>query len=117
MTSEQKNAVLDSLAQLIDAHRKDVIAHNQIDLKNYSGEDPAMLDRLKVNNSKVNGMIDAIRQVQSLEDPIGTILYDFTRTDGLKIENRIVPFGKILIIYESRPDVTIEAAITAFKAR
>lgn len=116
MTTEQKNAVLTSLADLIQEHSQDIIAHNQLDLDQYTGDDPAMLDRLKVNEQKVIGMIDAIHHVRSLEDPVGNILYTHTRKDGLTIENKIVPFGKILIIYESRPDVTIEAAITAFKA-
>ena len=116
MNTKQKNAVLGSLAEFIKAHEKDIIAHNKKDLESYSGTDPAMLDRLKVNSTKVAGMLAAIHHVQSLADPIGKKLYTHTRQDGLTIENRIVPFGKILIIYESRPDVTIEAAITAFKA-
>lgn len=116
MTSEQKNAVLGTLAELIDTHRKEIIAHNKKDLELYTGKDPAMFDRLKVNDQKVDAMVKAIHHVQSLEDPVGKILYTYTREDGLTIENKVVPFGKILIIYESRPDVTIEAAVTAFKA-
>lgn len=116
MTSEQKNAVLGTLAELIDTEQEHIIAHNKKDLELYTGKDPAMFDRLKVDDKKVAGMIKAVRHVQSLEDPVGKILYSHTREDGLTIENKVVPFGKILIIYESRPDVTIEAAVTAFKA-
>ncbi len=116
MTTEQKNAVLGTLAELINNHQQDIIAQNKKDLDLYTGEDPAMFDRLKVDEKKVAGMVAAIQHVQSLKDPVGKILYTHTRPDGLTIENQVVPFGKILIIYESRPDVTIEAAVTAFKA-
>lgn len=61
-------------------------------------------------------MIRSLGEVAAQADPEGKILYQHTREDGLQIENRTVPFGTILIIYESRPDVTIEAAATAFKA-
>jgi glutamate-5-semialdehyde dehydrogenase len=116
MTTKQKNQVLGTLAELIEKHQQDILARNKTDLDLYTGKDAAMLDRLKMNDSKIAGMIAAIHHVRLLEDPIGKILYTHTREDGLTIENQIVPFGKILIIYESRPDVTIEAAITAFKA-
>jgi glutamate-5-semialdehyde dehydrogenase len=116
MTTKQKNQVLGTLAELIEKHQQDILARNKTDLDLYKGKDAAMLDRLKMNDSKIAGMIAAIHHVRLLEDPIGKILYTHTREDGLTIENQIVPFGKILIIYESRPDVTIEAAITAFKA-
>ena len=74
------------------------------------------MDRLKVNEDKVEGMVTAVEQVLLLPDPQGEILSSYTHPNGMLIENRVVPFGSILIIYESRPDVTIEAAITAFKA-
>jgi len=78
--------------------------------------DASTKDRLKVDEKKIGGMIQSLRDVAELPDPEGKILYGYTRPDGLRIENRSVPFGTILIIYESRPDVTIEAAATAFKA-
>ena len=89
---------------------------NELDMNSFADMDESMKDRLKVDENKVDGMIRSLREVAEQDDPEGKILYDFTREDGLHIVNRTVPFGTILIIYESRPDVTIEAAATAFKA-
>ncbi len=79
-------------------------------------DDTSMEDRLKVDDAKIEGMSRSLKEVAQMDEPVGKLLYEFTREDGLHIENRTVPFGTILIIYESRPDVTIEAAATAFKA-
>ena len=82
----------------------------------FPGMDDSMKDRLKVDDKKIDGMIRSLEEVASQPDPEGRILYEFVREDRLRIVNQTVPFGTILIIYESRPDVTIEAAATAFKA-
>ena len=110
------NNVLKTLAELLDKNRQKIIDVNQEDFNAYEGSDKAMLDRLKVDNNKISGMIEAVNTAMKLEDPAGKVLYTYIHENGLKIENKTVPFGKILIIYESRPDVTIEAAVTAFKA-
>ena len=78
--------------------------------------DESMKDRLKVDDSKIDGMINSLKEVSHQVDPEGKVLYNHLREDGLRVINKTVPFGTILIIYESRPDVTIEAAATAFKA-
>jgi glutamate-5-semialdehyde dehydrogenase len=78
--------------------------------------DDAMRDGLKVDERKIEGMMQALEEVALQDDPEGKTLYEYIREDGLRVTNRTVPFGTILIIYESRPDVTIEAAATAFKA-
>lgn len=114
--TSQKNQVLAMLAQLIDSAQDQILLANHKDVSNYQGEDESMLDRLKVNKAKIKGMIASVKQAITLNDPEGKILFTHQPDNGLKIENRTVPFGNILIIYESRPDVTIEAAITAFKA-
>ena len=114
--SEKKEAVLQELAQLIDAHRAEVIAANKKDMDEAKDLDPTLIDRLLVDDKKVDGMIAAIEEVISIEDPQGKVLDSYKHPNGMTVENRVVPFGKILIIYESRPDVTIEAAISAFKA-
>lgn len=111
-----KNKVLVSLSGLIQQNRQAIIDTNKQDVAAFSGDDESMLDRLKVDDKKVNGMIAAIEQIIVFGDPEKKLLYSAIEPNGLKIENRTVPFGTILIIYESRPDVTIEAAITAFKA-
>jgi glutamate-5-semialdehyde dehydrogenase len=116
MNTEQKNRVLGALAELLVKNQANIIEANQQDISACSDIDPSMLDRLKVDEKKVQGMVSAVEQAMELEDPEGKVLYSFQHDNGLKIENRSVPFGRILIIYESRPDVTIEAVITAFKA-
>lgn len=116
MATNSKNDVLLSLAKLIEKSREDIIKNNVIDLNSVSDEDISMKDRLKVDNAKIEGMIKSLHDVALQSDPEGRVLYDYTRPDGLHIVNKTVPFGTILIIYESRPDVTVEAAATAFKA-
>jgi|SRR3954470_16431808 len=116
VTTAIKNKTLLDLATLIAKHKNELIAQNQQDLKLAGDLDPTLIDRLKVDEKKVKGMIDAIEEVIALEDPQGAVLSVYNHPNGMKVENKVVPFGRILIIYESRPDVTIEAAISAFKA-
>ena len=116
LSTEIKNAVLTRMAELLDANREIIIAQNREEVEAYTGNDQSMRDRLKVNDKKVDGMIKSLHDVRAGADPEGVIRYAHTREDGLRIENKSVPFGNILIIYESRPDVTIEAASLAFKA-
>lgn len=116
LTTTIKNKTLHDLAVLIQHHRQELIQHNQLDLQNASGEDATIIDRLKVDEKKVKGMIAAIEEVIALDDPQGNILSRYDHPNGMRVENKVVPFGRILIIYESRPDVTVEAAISAFKA-
>jgi len=111
-----KNKVLIRLSEIISSHENEILAANRQDLNAFPDMDASTKDRLKVDEKKIGGMIQSLRDVAELPDPEGKILYGYTRPDGLHIENRSVPFGTILIIYESRPDVTIEAAATAFKA-
>jgi glutamate-5-semialdehyde dehydrogenase len=111
-----KNNVLSSLSELIKQNKKKIIDANTADMKAFPDMDESMKDRLKVDDRKIEGMIQSLEEVAAQPDPEGKELYSFTREDGLRIINKTVPFGTILIIYESRPDVTIEAAATAFKA-
>ena len=116
ISTKQKNNVLRTLAELLATHQQAILEANKKDVASYQGGDESMFDRLKVDEKKVAGMISAVQQAIALNDPEGKVLYTFHPENGLRIENRTVPFGNILIIYESRPDVTIEASITAFKA-
>ena len=75
-----------------------------------------MFDRLLINNKKIDEMIRSIMQVRSQEDPINKVITNKTLENGLQVVNKTAPFGTIMIIYESRPDVTVEAAVLAFKA-
>jgi glutamate-5-semialdehyde dehydrogenase len=116
MESIQKNSVLTSLAVLLNHHRLEIIKANSADIDAFPDMDDSMRDRLKVDDIKIEGMIRSLEEVAAQADPEGKTIYEFTRKDRLHIVNRTVPFGTLLIIYESRPDVTIEAAATAFKA-
>jgi glutamate-5-semialdehyde dehydrogenase len=116
LNTEIKNKVLDSMITIIDRERKTILEANKMDLEAFERDDQALLDRLVVNDSKIDGMIKAIHEVKNQEDPVDQEISDLTLDSGLKITNKTAPFGTIMIIYESRPDVTIEAAVLAFKA-
>lgn len=116
LTSAQRNNVLTTMAELIASERAAILEANKMDVENYNGEDIAMYDRLKVDDAKIDGMILSLHQLIADVDPIGKELYNFTHENGLKMVNKTAPFGTILIIYESRPDVTVEAGGIAFKS-
>ncbi|UQD56866.1 glutamate-5-semialdehyde dehydrogenase [Flavobacterium sp. K5-23] len=116
LSIEKRNAVLNRMATLLEQERATVKSINQQDLANYSGDDLAMEKRLVVDDSKIDGMILSLQQLASQEDPLGKVRFDFTHDNGLKISNKTAAFGTILIIYESRPDVTVEAGGIAFKS-
>ncbi|REH00818.1 glutamate-5-semialdehyde dehydrogenase [Flavobacterium aquicola] len=113
---EKRNAVLTTMAALLEQEREVLKSINQQDLANYSGEDLAMEKRLLVDNAKVDAMILSLQQLASQEDPVGQVRFTFTHENGMKISNKTAAFGTILIIYESRPDVTVEAGGIAFKS-
>lgn len=116
LSTEKKHKVLTSMMQLIEEKRNDIIEANKKDLEAFNRADEALYQRLIVDDKKVDEMIKAIKEVDEQEDPIGKVIDERTLDSGLKIINKTDPFGSILIIYESRPDVTIEAAVLAFKA-
>ncbi|MGS2725176.1 glutamate-5-semialdehyde dehydrogenase [Psychroserpens sp. BH13MA-6] len=116
LSTKLKNKVLQSMINIIDRERKQIIIENQKDLSAFDKDDQALYDRLVVDNAKVDDMIRAIEEVKAQKDPVGQNLSNITLDNGLKITNKTAPFGTIMIIYESRPDVTIEAAVLAFKA-
>ncbi|MEA1785570.1 glutamate-5-semialdehyde dehydrogenase [Arenibacter sp. GZD96] len=116
LTIEQRNAVLDGMARLLDRERNAILEANQKDMQGYKGGDLAMRDRLLVNHAKIDGMILSLEQLIGNTDPLGIERYQFSHENGMKVSNRTAPFGTVLIIYESRPDVTVEAAGIAFKS-
>ena len=116
LSALKKNAVLQSMVEILDVRREALIGANQRDLALFDPSDRAMYDRLVINDAKVDSMIQAVTEVHDQDDPIGKLIHQHERNDGMRIENRTAPFGTILIIYESRPDVTIEAAMVAFKS-
>lgn len=116
LDSTIKDKVLNSMMKIIDRERSNIIAENKKDLEAFDRDDQALYDRLVVNEAKVDGMIQAIKEVKEQDDPVGQEISNRTLDSGLNIVNKTAPFGTIMIIYESRPDVTIEAAVLAFKA-
>ncbi len=116
MNAQLKTEVLQSLARLLAENKSAIIEANRQDLELCPTDDAVIFDRLKIDELKTRNMIASVEKVIAAPDPAGKILYAKVREDGLKIENRAVPFGTILIIYEARPDVSIEAAIIALKA-
>lgn len=113
---QDRNAVLLKMADSILHHQSVLLAANLKDLEGYKGEDLAMKDRLKVDRTKIDGMILSLKQLANEADPLGIERFAFTHENGIDVSNKTAPFGTILIIYESRPDVTIEAAGIAFKS-
>ncbi|MCM4157082.1 glutamate-5-semialdehyde dehydrogenase [Gramella sp. AN32] len=114
--TDKKNNVLKSMMQILDKRRKEIIEANKKDLEAFTKDDQAMYDRLIVNDKKVDGMIQSVKEVMEQDDPVGQVIEHRKLDTGLDITNKTAPFGTIMIIYESRPDVTIEAAVLAFKA-
>ena len=113
---ETRNAVLLTMATLLEDEREAIININKKDLEAYTGDDISMFDRLKVNDAKVNEMIAAATHLASQEDPVGVERFSFKHDNGMQVYNKTASFGTVLIIYESRPDVTVEAAGIAFKS-
>lgn len=116
LETAKKNKVLQSMMEIIDKRRDEIIAENKRDLDAFERDDQALYDRLVVDQEKVDSMIKSIREVKDQDDPVGNEISSITLDTGLEIINKTDPFGTIMIIYESRPDVTIEAAVLAFKA-
>ena len=116
LSLETRNNVLLTMATLLDTERVAIINMNKKDINAYKGNDISMLDRLKVNNAKVDEMIIAAQHLASQKDPVGVERFSFKHNNGMQVYNKTASFGTILIIYESRPDVTVEAAGIAFKS-
>ncbi|MCL4155930.1 UNVERIFIED_CONTAM: hypothetical protein GTU68_010308 [Idotea baltica] len=116
LTEHKKNSVLESMVLLLKQNEDIVLQANKKDVEAFNKKDQAMYDRLILNKKKVAGMITAIQEVNSQEDPVNRIISKVKLKSGLEVLNKTAPFGTIMIIYESRPDVTVEATVLAFKA-
>lgn len=117
-TTVQKNAALLRMAELIRQHSAEIIAANAQDMEQAAakGLEPALLDRLKLTESAVENMCEGLRQVAALPDPVGEMDEFRLRPNGLQIGKMRVPLGVIGMIYESRPNVTIDAAALCLKS-
>lgn len=117
-STETKNAALLAIAEALDSNRASVLSANALDMQNGhdSSLDAALLDRLELNNARVDAMIEGLRQVAELPDPIGVISDRKTRPSGIEVAKMRVPLGVVGIIYESRPNVTVDAASLCLKS-
>ncbi|HBU79309.1 MAG TPA: glutamate-5-semialdehyde dehydrogenase [Muricauda sp.] len=116
LKTDLKNKVLQDMERILDENRDELLQANKKDLDAFNRDDQALYDRLVVDQKKVDQMIQAVKEVRLQDDPVNKEISTRELDNGLKIINRTAPFGTIMIIYESRPDVTIEAAVLAFKA-
>jgi glutamate-5-semialdehyde dehydrogenase len=117
LTTRQKNAGLLAMADAVHARRDAISAANGLDLAqaHAGGLSAAMVDRLTLTDARIDGMIQGIRDVAALPDPVGKRLWKRARPNGLVIEKRRVPLGVVAIIFESRPNVTADAAVLCVK--
>ena len=117
-SSEEKNRWLNAMADAVEQNAAELIRANAADMENAAakGLSGAMLDRLKLNSERIKGMADGLRHVVTLPDPVGEKLSVTTRPNGIRIEKVSVPIGVIGFIYESRPNVTVDAAGLCLKA-
>ncbi len=113
-----KNAALEAFADNLIADSDGIITANALDVEagREKGLSAALIDRLSLDGKRVAGMADGLRQVAQLADPVGNVMSDITRPNGLKIARVRVPIGVILMIYEARPNVTADAAGICLKA-
>lgn len=117
-TSAEKNDFLHRLASAIRESRAEIIRANAIDLERArkSGRGGAFVERLTLDEKRIEAMAVGVLQVEALDDPVGSAIDKWTRPNGLKIEKIRVPIGVIAMIYESRPNVTVDAAALTLKA-
>ena len=117
LTARERNAALNAMADSLLDCEDAILKANALDLAAAKGQmTDVMLDRLRLTPERIAGMAKGIREVASLPDPVGLTLESHTRSDGLKIDKVSVPMGVIAIIYESRPNVTSDAAALALKS-
>ncbi|MFH0422980.1 glutamate-5-semialdehyde dehydrogenase [Streptococcus sp. A11] len=116
-TTEQKNQALSAMADQLVAQTEAILAGNAIDMEHAQGKiSQVMQDRLLLTAERIEAMADGIRALIGLPDPVGLVLEESTRADGLKISKKSIPFGLVGMIYESRPNVTSDAAALAIKS-
>jgi glutamate-5-semialdehyde dehydrogenase len=116
--SEQKSRALRAAAAALRARRQKILAANEHDLSEAREDDasPPLLDRLRLDEARIETMARALEDIAALPDPIGTVLAEWSRPNGMRIQRRRVPLGVIGMIYESRPNVTADAGALALKS-
>ena len=118
LSTEQKNKALLAMAQALEDEQNEILSANAQDVTvaEQNGMNSVMIDRLRLSSERIKGMADGIREVVALPDPIGRVIDRVERPNGLVIEKTRVPMGVVAIIYESRPNVTSDAAALSLKS-
>jgi glutamate-5-semialdehyde dehydrogenase len=118
LSTEQKNACLLAMAEALQSRRDEIKKANDLDMAGSaeSGLSAAMLDRLKLDEKRIDTMSQGLREVAALPDPVGRLIEERTRPNGLRLRKVSTPIGVVVIIYESRPNVTADAASLCFKS-
>src|SRR5882757_5473531 len=118
LTTAEKNTCLLAMATTLEQNAAAIKAANALDMEVgvKLGLSSAMLDRLKLDDKRIAGMARGLREVAALPDPVGRLLYERIRPNGLKLQKISTPIGVVVIIYESRPNVTADAASLCFKS-
>ncbi|MAT14880.1 MAG: glutamate-5-semialdehyde dehydrogenase [Planctomyces sp.] len=118
LTGNQKSAWLEELARTIDARQAELVAANEIDIEKAPeyGLNSAAIDRLRLTSARIQGIIDSLHQIVGLTDPVGEVIQSQLRPNGIRVSQVRVPLGVVFFIYESRPNVTIDAAALCVKS-
>ena len=118
MGTNEKNRVLSEISSLLRSHVTEIIGANKLDIETarVNGMSEAMIDRLTLTEQRIGGMADGVDKVISLPDPVGAVIGGSDLPNGLHVIKKRVPIGTIGIIFESRPNVTVDAATLCFKA-
>lgn len=118
LSTEVKNNAIKKIADNLMLYTNEIITKNKIDIENYkkAGMPEAMIDRLMLNEDRIKAIAEGVKQIAELEDPIGEVLQMVKRPNGLVIGRKRVPLGVVGIIYESRPNVTVDAAVLCLKS-
>ena len=117
VSATEKNSALIAIADALIKRTDEILSANQIDIDNAknNGTREAMIDRLTLTPERIKGISDGVREVAALNDPIGEVINMTQRPNGLMIGKKRVPMGVIGIIYEARPNVTVDAAVLCLK--
>ncbi len=118
LPADKRNEILTCVAKKLEQEKQVIFAANQVDLEQGTkdGLSNALLDRLALNEKGFQGILESLKQIAALPDPLGILLENTTRPNGLQITKITVPIGVIGIVYESRPNVTVEAAAISIKS-
>lgn len=117
-SADEKNRGLKAVATALDAHRQEILAANELDVQRAlaEGMKDSLVDRLRLTSERIDGIIDSINIVIQQTDPVGQVVAGWTTPNGLQIRQQRVPLGVAAIIYESRPNVTVDAFALAYKS-